>query len=330
MKILVTGGAGYIGSHMVGILLRAGHEVVILDDFSSGHLDAVAGGMLVRGSMGDALLLDELFTKSHFDAVMHFAGFIQVGESTSLPDKYYRNNVASTLVLLDAMLRHRVGLFIFSSSAAVFGEPHYSPIDEGHPKVPINPYGHSKLMIEQILADYDQAYGFRSVSLRYFNAAGADPGGANGERHDPETHLIPLVLQTASGRQRAITVFGRDFPTPDGTCIRDYIHVIDLCEAHLLALRYLVEKGVTNSFNLGNGAGHSVQQVIDAAQRVTGRPLAVIDAPRREGDAARLVAAFDHARRILGWTPKYAALDTIIAHAWRWECRMADCLPIQG
>lgn len=252
---------------------------------------------------------------------MHFASYIQVGESVRKPDIYYRNNVINTLNLLDTMLKFDVKKFIFSSTAAVFGEPDYVPIDEAHPNRPLNPYGRSKLMIEHVLADYAKAFDFRSVCLRYFNAAGADPEGQLGECHDPETHLIPLILQAASGRRESIQVFGRDYDTPDGTCIRDYIHIVDLCSAHLAALDYLVNGGKSDRFNLGNGAGFSVQEVLDAVQKVSGKPVTVIDGPRREGDPARLVADSKRARSILNWKPVFTDLETIVQHAWQWELK---------
>jgi UDP-glucose 4-epimerase len=320
MKVLVIGGAGYIGSHMVKLLGQQGCRVTTLDDLSSGHRDAVLCGDFVQGNFGDRTVLDALLSTG-FDAVMHFASFIQVGESVQHPDKYYRNNVSHTLALLDAMRDHGVNKFIFSSTAATFGEPQYTPMDERHPQQPINPYGRTKLMVEQALADYDRAYGFKSVCLRYFNAAGADPAGQLGERHDPETHLIPLVLQAASGRRPHINVFGRDYDTPDGTCIRDYVHINDLCSAHWDALRSLMDGGDSQAYNLGNGAGFSVQEVIDTAERVSGRKICVVDSPRRDGDPARLVADATLARTQLGWTPRYADLATIVDHAWRWETR---------
>ena len=252
---------------------------------------------------------------------MHFASFIQVGESVQEPAKYYANNVTNTLNLLDAMVTHEVQRFIFSSSAAVYGNPHTVPIPEDHPKHPINPYGRTKWMVEQILDDYDRAYGLKSVSLRYFNAAGADPGGQLGERHEPETHLIPLILRAASGRAPDIKVFGRDYDTPDGTCIRDYVHVADLCDAHRLALDQLLDGGVSAVYNLGNGNGFSVAEVIAATERVTGRNIPVTDVARREGDPPRLVANATRARTELGWQPQFNELDAIIAHAWAWECK---------
>lgn len=324
MKVLVIGGAGYIGSHMVKMLLSSGHQVMTLDNLSSGHRDAVLGGEFVQGDIADTACLDRIFTTFKPDAVMHFASFIQVGESVRKPDIYYRNNVTNTLNLLDAMLKYDVKKFIFSSTAAVFGEPDYVPIDEAHPNRPLNPYGRSKWMIEQVLADYDKAFDFRSVCLRYFNAAGADPEGQLGERHDPETHLIPLILQAASGRRENIHVFGRDYDTPDGTCIRDYIHIVDLCSAHLAALEYLCQDGHSDRFNLGNGAGFSVQQVIDAVQQVSGRKVTVINGPRREGDPARLVADSKRARLTLNWEPKFTDLETIVAHAWQWEQKVSS------
>lgn len=323
MKILVVGGAGYIGSHMVKVLNDSGdHQVITFDNLSSGFRDAVLGGEFVQGDLADILAIDKVFQQYQPDAVMHFASYIQVGESVQHPDKYYLNNFTNTLNLLNSMVKHDVKNFIFSSTAAVFGEPEYVPIDEAHPKVPLNPYGRSKWMVEQVLADYERAYGLKSVCLRYFNAAGADPSALLGERHEPETHLIPLVLQAISGRRPHISVFGRDYDTPDGTCIRDYIHIVDLCSAHLLALKQLTADGVSKRFNLGNGAGFSVQEVISVAEQVTGKKVKVIDAPRRDGDPARLVADATLAKNTLGWTPVYADLATIIKHAWAWETKI--------
>jgi UDP-glucose 4-epimerase len=317
-KILVVGGAGYIGSHMVKMLLQKQHHVVILDDLSSGHRDAVLGGDFILGSLADTALLNGLFAEHHFDGVMHFASFIQVGESMLNPGSYYRNNVTNTLNLLETMVNHKVLTFLFSSTAAIFGEPLYTPINETHPKNPINPYGRSKLMVEEILADFDHAYGLKSICLRYFNAAGADAEGQLGERHDPETHLIPLVLQAAAGMRPYITVFGQDYDTPDGTCIRDYIHVEDLCQAHLLAIEKLWDGAPRGVYNLGNGEGFSVREVIDAAREVTGREIPVQYGARREGDPARLVADSGLARVQLGWQSKYPEIEKIIEHAWRW------------
>lgn len=319
--ILVVGGAGYIGSHMVCLLGELGVNLVVLDNLSSGHKDAVLHGQFVHGDIADRMLLDKVFSSHKFDAVMHFASFIQVGESVQDPAKYYQNNVVNTLNLLNAMCVHGVDKFIFSSTAAIFGEPQYWPIDEAHPKNPINPYGWSKLMIEQALADYHQAYGLRSVCLRYFNAAGAHSQGLLSERHDPETHLIPLVLQAASGRRNQVSVFGRDYPTSDGSCVRDYIHVQDLAQAHWLAVQYLCDGGESNVFNLGNSQGYSVQQVIDAARQVSNRPIKVIDGERREGDPAVLVADSSKIKQLLGWQPVFADLKTMVQHAWQAEAK---------
>lgn len=327
--VCVIGGSGYIGSHMVKHLASLGADVTVLDNLSGGPREAALCDDFVEGELADAALLRDLFSRRKFDAVFHFASYIQVGESMRDPGKYYRNNVANTITLLEAMRAAGVPHLIFSSTAAVYGNPERSPIDEQHPLAPINPYGRSKLMVEQILADYRRAYGLKSVCLRYFNAAGADPEGKLGERHDPETHLIPLVLQAASGRLPHVSVFGRDYDTPDGTCIRDYIHVSDLCEAHWLALQALQaeESGKAASpapaYNLGNGAGYSVQQVIDTARAVTGRSIKVVEGPRRAGDPARLVADASLARRDLGWQPRYGALEDIVRHAWQWERKMA-------
>jgi UDP-glucose 4-epimerase len=319
--VLVVGGAGYIGSHMVWLLGQKGVDVVTLDNLSSGHRDAVLHGQFVHGDIADQLILDKVFRQYKFDAVMHFASSIQVGESVQDPAKYYQNNVVNTLSLLNAMCAHGVDKFIFSSTAAIFGEPEDASIDEAHPKRPINPYGWSKLMVEQALADYDRAYGLKSVCLRYFNAAGAHPNSLLGERHEPETHLIPLVLQAASGRRPSITAFGRDYDTPDGTCIRDYIHILDLAEAHWLALQYLQAAGGTTAFNLGNGNGYSVESVIQAVRRVTSEVIPVQEGRRRLGDPARLVANAAKIRQELGWQPAYSDLDVIVEHAWQWECR---------
>jgi UDP-glucose 4-epimerase len=319
MKILVTGGAGYIGSHMVSLLERSGHQVTVMDNLSNGHRDSIGNTPFILGDIGDRSLLDQVMVADSFDAVMHFASFIQVGESVISPSKYYNNNVSKTLVLLDAMVNAGIKKFIFSSTAAIFGEPIYSPIDESHPKSPVNPYGKTKLLIEEVLADYRQAYGLKSVSLRYFNAAGADPNGKNGERHHPETHLIPLILKAASGERSSITVYGKDYETPDGTCIRDYIHVVDLCEAHLLSLMHLSSGGDSAAYNLGNGQGFSVLEVIAAAEKVTQKEIRVESGNRREGDPPRLVADSRMIKKELGWTPQYPEIETIIKHAWMFE-----------
>ncbi|MBT4519449.1 MAG: UDP-glucose 4-epimerase GalE [Halieaceae bacterium] len=319
MKVLVAGGAGYIGSHMVKMLSLAGHDVITLDDLSTGYRDAVKYGDFVAGDIADTSLLNDLFSNNRFDGVMHFASYIQVGESVTKPYMYYHNNLSNTLVLLNAMIEHDVKHFIFSSTAATYGEPAYTPIDEAHHQKPINPYGHSKLMVEQVLQDFDHAHGLKSVCLRYFNAAGADPDGELGERHNPETHLIPLVLQAASGRRSKITVYGSDYDTPDGTCIRDYIHVNDLCSAHLLGLEHLVSGGETRAYNMGNGLGCSIMELIELAKTVTGVDFEVIVSERRLGDPARLVADSTLLQRELNWRPEFASLEMIVRHAWEWE-----------
>jgi UDP-glucose 4-epimerase len=306
------------------MLLEQQHELITFDNLSSGFRDAVLGGEFVQGDLADIDALDKVFTTYKPEAVMHFASYIQVGESVSHPAKYYQNNVCNTLNLLDTMVKHGVSYFIFSSTAAVFGEPEYVPIDEAHPNSPLNPYGRSKWMIEQVLADYDKAYGLKSVCLRYFNAAGADPSGLLGERHEPETHLIPLVLQAISGRRESISVFGTDYDTPDGTCIRDYIHIVDLCAAHILGLHKLMQTNLSKRYNLGNGAGFSVQQVIDTAEQVTGLKVKVNHGPRRAGDPARLVADATLAKAELDWHPVYDDLTTIVQHAWQWEKKSAQ------
>jgi UDP-glucose 4-epimerase len=319
MKLLVVGGAGYIGSHMVKYLSQMGHNVTTLDNLSTGYQDAVKYGQFIESDIADTASLNLIFSETQFDAVMHFASNIEVGESVIAPGKYYKNNFSNTLNLLDAMVRHNVKKFIFSSTAAIFGEPSSDLIDENHSKNPINPYGKSKLMVEQALEDYELAHGLESVCLRYFNAAGADIDGELGERHSPETHLIPLILQAASGRRDAIRIFGSDYNTIDGSCVRDYIHVLDLCSAHLLALNKLNQGSGSKRYNLGNGSGFSVIEVINAAKLITKKDFKVIHADKRIGDPATLVADSTLAKSDLGWTPKYADLKTILAHAWVWE-----------
>ena len=321
MNILVCGGAGYIGSHMVALLLERGHDVTVFDNLSTGYREAVLGGRFEAGDLGDSAALDRVLGSRSFDAVMHFAAFIRVEESVAQPGKYFRNNFCNTINLLEAMVRHGVRRFIFSSTAAVYGEPRYVPIDEKHPREPINPYGASKRMVEDTLGYYASAHGLHSVPLRYFNAAGADSRGRLGPRHEPITHLIPLVLRAAAGVNPNIRVFGRAYPTPDGTAIRDYIHVWDLCEAHLAALDYLTKGGGTQPFNLGVGRGYSVQEVIDAVRRVTGREFEVITQGRRAGDPAHLVADSSLAKNVLGWTPRSSDIETIVAHAWAWQLK---------
>lgn len=305
---------------MVRELLAAGYRTVTFDNLSSGHRDAVTGGEFVAGDLADARALDRVFSTFPIDAVMIFAGSIQVGESVVNPALYYRNNVANLLNLLDTAIAHGVRRVVFSSTAAIFGEPIRIPIDEDHPRMPLNPYGRSKLMIEEILADYDHAYGLKSACLRYFNAAGAHPEGDLGERHEPETHLIPIALEVALGLRPHLSIYGDDYDTPDGTCIRDYVHVVDLCNAHLLALDVLRIENASLSLNLGNGRGFSVREVVDTVQAVTGRTVPVKICPRRAGDPARLIADSSLARAKLGWRPRYAELRDIVSTAWRFAC----------
>ncbi|MGB3202587.1 MAG: UDP-glucose 4-epimerase GalE [Nodosilinea sp.] len=320
--ILVTGGAGYIGSHAVMALQQAGYRVLILDNLVYGHRDLVENVLkteLIEGSTLDKALLKSIFGRYSISAVMHFSAYAYVGESVSDPAKYYENNVVGTLSLLDAMVEAGIKNFVFSSTCATYGVPQEMPITESHLQNPINPYGATKLMVERILTDYDKAYDLRSVRFRYFNAAGAHPSGLLGEDHDPETHLIPLVLQTALGKRASISIFGTDYPTADGTCVRDYIHVCDLADAHILGLEYLLKGGESNVFNLGNGSGFSVREVIDAAGRVTGKTIPVVEVDRRPGDPPALVGGSDRARTVLGWNPQYADIDTILTHAWAWH-----------
>lgn len=319
MNVLVTGGAGYIGSHTCKALAAAGYNPVVLDNLSFGHKWAVKWGPIQIGDISNGSDLDAVFDLYQPKAVVHFAAYAYVGESVTDPAKYYSNNVVGTLSLLNAMRRHGVGKLIFSSSCATYGLPQHELISETHPQAPINPYGRSKLIIEQILRDFDVAYGLRSISLRYFNAAGADPTGSIGEAHDPETHLIPLALDVACGRRPCLSVFGDDYDTRDGTCIRDYVHVCDLAEAHVLALQALQRGETTAAYNLGNGSGFSVREVIDMVERVTGCPVATSVLPRRDGDPAALVADASLAKRCLGWNPKITHLKDIMATAWSWH-----------
>ncbi len=318
---LIVGGAGYIGSHMTLMLHELEHQVIVIDNLSTGFEDAVIGAEFIRADLHDYHKINQIFKERNIDVVMHFAAHIDVGESVRDPFKYYRNNVVATQTLLECMVANKVNNFVFSSTAAIFGEPEYVPIDEAHPKHPINPYGHSKLMVEQMLESYDQAYGLKSICLRYFNAAGADPKTRLGERHDPETHLIPLVLQAASGRRDTISIFGENYDTQDGTCVRDYIHIVDLCKAHLLATEYMLREKTSRQFNLGNGNGYTVKQVIDTAKQVTNKIIKVQKADRREGDPAVLVADAALAKQILNWRTQYSALEEIVEHAWKWEIK---------
>lgn len=328
--ILVVGGAGYIGSHMVASLLGRGYQVVTLDDLSTGHRELLPGGIFVQGDLGDALMLEVLFSTYKIEAVMHFAAFSLVGESVSNPLKYYKNNLARTVTLLEAMLKHKVKHFIFSSTAAVYGEPEDIPIVETHPCRPTNPYGATKIAVERMLADCDAAHGLKSVCLRYFNAAGAHENGQMGERHNPESHLIPLVLKVATGERENIAIFGTDYPTPDGTCLRDYVHINDLGQAHLLAMESLFAGNGSAVYNIGNSKGYSVREVIEVAVRVSGRSIPIVEAGRRKGDPAVLVAGSDKIRRELGWQPRYEDLETIIETAWRWHQREAGVILQRG
>jgi len=320
--ILVTGGAGYIGTHAVLALKRAGYEVIVLDNLVYGHRELVEDVLQVKlivGDTNDRPLLDDLFATHNIAAVMHFAAYIAVGESVVEPGKYYRNNVTGTLTLLEAMVAASVKKFVFSSTCAVYGEPQKVPIPEDHPFNPMSPYASSKLMVERILADFDVAYGLKSVIFRYFNAAGAEPTGLLGEDHNPETHLIPLVLLAALGKRESITILGTDYPTPDGTGVRDYIHVCDLADAHVLGVEYLLQGNNSEVFNLGNGNGFSVREVIETGKAVTGRDFKVVESDRRPGDVPVLVGSSDKAKKNLGWSPQYLDLREIVMHAWQWH-----------
>jgi UDP-glucose-4-epimerase GalE len=319
LSVLVCGGAGYIGSHVNKMLSQKGYETVVLDNLVYGHRQAVKWGTFVQGDLGDKALLDQLFSQYRFEAVIHLAAWAYVGESVAHPEKYYENNVVNTLNLLKAMRRHQCSKLVFSSTCATYGQPEQVPITEDMPQCPINPYGASKLMCERMMVDFSKAYDLSFVALRYFNAAGADPDGQLGESHSPETHLIPLVLDAASGNRESISVFGTDYPTPDGSCIRDYIHVWDLAQAHVLALSYLEQGGSSECLNLGNESGASVWEVIQTACQVTGKEIPVKPYPRREGDPAKLVGSCEKAKQILGWNPQYPQLETIIQHAWNWH-----------
>ena len=318
MAILVTGGAGYIGSVAVDDLIDAGEKVAVLDNLSRGHREAVnEDAAFYEGDIGDRELVTRICREQKVAAVVHFSAFAYVGESVERPDIYYHNNVIQTAVLLDAIRECGVRQFVFSSTCATYGEPIAIPIDETHPQNPTNPYGRTKLMVEHMLADYDRAFGMKFVALRYFNACGATE--TRFERHDPETHLIPLILDAAAGKREYVSIFGGDYPTADGTAIRDYIHISDLSQAHILALKYLQSGGSSDAFNLGNGKGFSVLEVIEAAKRVTGHDVPYRIEPRRAGDPSRLIAKADKAVSILGWQPKHADLDSIIASAWNWR-----------
>ncbi len=321
MVILICGGAGYIGSHTNKLLSQQGYDTVIFDNLVYGHKEAVKWGTFVQGDLKNQEEIEAMFQKYPIDAVLHFAAYAYVGESVREPEKYYYNNVVNTLNLLHVMRKHRCDKIIFSSTCATYGEPEKMPITEEMPQKPINPYGFTKMAVERILKDYHNVYGLEYAVLRYFNAAGADPDGEIGESHNPETHIIPLVLDAASGKRPDIKVFGTDYPTPDGSCVRDYIHVTDLAQAHLLALKYLENGGQSDFFNLGNEKGTSVLEVVDAVKRVTGRDFKVTLADRRPGDPAVLVGSSEKAKCVLGWKPEYADIDMIVRHAWEWHQR---------
>jgi UDP-glucose 4-epimerase len=320
--ILVTGGAGYIGSHTVLALQDQGYPIIVLDNLVYGHrelIETLSAVKLIVGDINNAELLNSIFSTHNIAAVIHFAAYAYVGESITEPRKYYRNNVVGSLTLLEAMVDHGINNIVFSSTCATYGIPSTIPIPEDHPQHPINPYGRSKLAVEKMLLDFSQAYGLKAVIFRYFNAAGADPQGRLGEDHTPETHLIPLILYTALGKRSQINIYGIDYPTPDGTCIRDYIHVSDLAQAHVLGLTYLLQGGDSNIFNLGNGNGFSVREMIATAQLVTHRSIAVLEGDHRPGDPPILVGSSEKARQILGWQPQYPLAKDILTHAWAWH-----------
>ncbi len=320
MSILVLGGAGYIGSHTALELVRAGERVVVADNLSTGHIQAVPeGAKFYKGDLHDKSFLDSIFENEQIDAVIHFAAYSLVGESVTNPLKYYDNNLCGTKVLLSSMVEHRIDKIVFSSTAATYGEPENIPILETDRTLPTNPYGETKLAMEKMFYWTANAHGMRYVSLRYFNACGADKSGHIGEAHNPESHLIPLILQVPNGKRDSISIFGTDYDTPDGTCIRDYIHVTDLAQAHILAVQYLRNGNKSDIFNLGNGVGYSVREVIETARKVTGHSIPAVEADKRAGDPARLVASSEKARKVLGWDPKHASLEEIIADAWNWH-----------
>ena len=318
MKVLVVGGAGYVGSHTVRLLLAQGHEVWVYDNLSLGHRESVPAGRLIEGNLTDRALLMQVMRDKEIEAVMHFAAYALVGESVQHPAMYYQNNVIATFELLEAMRAVGVWRFVFSSTTATYGQPEKMPISEDTPQNPINPYGFTKLVVERALADYAHAYGFGVAALRYFNASGASSDASIGEDHDPESHLIPIVLQVALGQRPHISIFGTDYPTEDGTCIRDFIHVEDLATAHLAALQKLQPNSVLQ-MNLGTGVGHSVQQVIEACRKITGHAIPAVIAPRRAGDPACLIADSSKAQRELNWKPKYVSIESIVETAWKWH-----------
>lgn len=320
MNILVIGGAGYIGAHAVNLLKKEGHNPIIYDNLSKGHeeVGTILNAKLVKGDLADKVKIKEVLISEKIEVVMHFAAFIEVGESVTNPAKYYNNNVSKVLELLDAMIDSNVKKFVFSSTAATFGEPQSEKINEDHPQNPINPYGRTKLMVEEILKDYEKAYGLKSVVLRYFNASGSDENGIIGESHDPESHLIPLILKAASGQRKSIKVYGNNYDTKDGTCIRDFVHVYDLAKAHILGMKKMIDENVSLNYNLGSGEGYSVNEIIEKAKKITGVDFTVEYDERRAGDPAVLVADSTKAKRELGWGIEYD-LNSIISSAWKWE-----------
>ena len=320
MKVLVLGGAGYIGSHTVKALCEENIDVVVADNLVTGHIEAVdSRAKFYKGDIRDINFLDDLFSKEKIDAVIHFAAYSLVGESVTDPLKYYDNNLCGTKVLLESMVKNNVDKIVFSSTAATYGEPENIPILESDRTEPTNPYGETKLSMEKMFKWTANAHGLHFVSLRYFNACGADESGKIGEAHNPETHLIPIILQVPNGQREFVSIFGNDYPTKDGTCIRDYIHVTDLAQAHILAVKYLMNGGNSDIFNLGNGVGFSVREVIETARKVTGHPIPVKDAERRAGDPAQLIASSEKAKKVLGWKPEHDSLEEIIASAWNWH-----------
>lgn len=319
--ILVIGGAGYIGSHMAKLLQEVGEPYVVFDNFENGHREAVGNAPIIQGDLRASTDIENALKSYRFDLVMHFGAYIMVGESVKNPSEYYWNNFVGVLNLLDAMRHRGLNKLIFSSTAAIFGEPQYVPIDESHPKNPTSPYGDTKLAVERLLDAYDTAYGIRSVCLRYFNAAGADPDGVLGEDHDPESHLIPAAILAAMGKTPGLSIFGTDYPTVDGTCVRDYIHVMDLAQAHLLAARHLRQGGESRKFNLGNGQGFSVRQIVDTVESISGKTIPVEEGPRRSGDPAVLVASSDRIKHDLGWEPRFPHIEQIVRDAWAWRAK---------
>jgi UDP-glucose 4-epimerase len=326
--ILIVGGAGYIGSSVNKLLNKMGYQTIVFDNLSNGHIEFVKWGKFYKGDLANIYDIEKVFMENKIDCVMHFSAYAYVGESVINPQKYYKNNVSNTLNLLDLMIKYGVKKFIFSSTCAIYGIPIQIPIPEDHPQNPVNPYGKTKFMVEEILKDYDKAYGLKYVSFRYFNASGADPECEIGEWHDPETHLIPLSIYNALGITENITVFGTDYPTPDGTCIRDYIHVNDIAKAHILGFKYLMNESKSDFFNLGNGNGFSVKEILDIVSRISGKKLNIVYGKRREGDPPILVGSSKKAYEILGWKPEFDKISDIIETAYRWHLKNIDKIKV--